>query len=85
MPPLNCQSLLRLFQPWSASGFTVVPAACCPQFRLVHAPHSPLVAGFRKSQSATKLPRRGSPTGYVVSLQLRLVVVTSVTAGLLIV
>src|SRR5713226_4188718 len=44
-----------------------------PNDRSDHGPHSPLVAGFRRSQSGTKFPRRGSPTGNVLSFHDRVV------------
>ena len=48
---------------------------------LRYAEHSPLAAGLSWSQSGLKLPRRGSPTGYIKSFQFRVVVVLT-PAGL---
>src|ERR1043166_3615818 len=76
-PALNCQSEFRLPHPDITAGLTVVVWTGRPQLRFDHGPHSPLVAGFMKSQSATRL--------LLVSVHPRAVEATSVTPGLLIV
>src|SRR5215213_10921209 len=73
----------RLPQPLSTFGsHTVAFGLFLPKLLLPIAPHSPLMAKLPRSQSGTKLPRRGSPTGKVRSSQLRLDDTTDVAIGL---
>src|ERR1043166_2617212 len=74
---LYCQSRLRVPHPVSTFGLTVVVWLNEPQLRADHGPHSPLSAGFRKLQSATRFP--------LGSDHERLIDVTSVDPGLLMV
>ena len=53
-----------------------------PKLALDNAPHSPLPAVATRSQSGTKLPRRGSPAGNVRSFHERVTVLASRKIGL---
>src|SRR5437867_2383929 len=54
-----------------------------PKFWFAHAPHSRLAAGFKRLQSGTRFPLRGSPAGKkLVSFHDRVVLVARRTTGL---
>src|SRR4051812_16865612 len=77
MPALNCQSAFRTPQPSSTAGFTRVVATDAPHARLDHGPHSWLAAGLRKSHCAI--------LSLLGSVHERVMLLTSVVAGFLIV
>ena len=56
-----CQLYCCLLKPSVASFAKRVPALTWPKPRSFHGPHSPLPFRFRRSQSGTKFPVRGSP------------------------
>src|SRR6187401_2694379 len=76
----NSQLYGRLPQPKHVSSLNCAIELNVPN-GLMYAEHSPLAAGLSWSQSGLKLPRRGSPTGYIKSFQFRVVVVLT-PAGL---
>src|SRR5688572_1164579 len=80
-PAENSQLFWRTFHPSSVRGSCCVMDAGLPKPAVSHGPHSPLAAGFTRSQSARPFRRRGSPTGKVVSLTVRAVLVISALPG----
>src|SRR5262245_41364141 len=70
------------FHPTLTSPDDTVFVANVPNAWLAMAPHSALAALLNRSQSGTKFPRRGSPSGKKVSFHVRVVEVTRAEAGL---
>src|SRR6185436_10898384 len=71
--------------PETASSAFFDGTTFLPKVRSDHGPHSPLATGLSRSQSGTKLPRRGSPAANVTSFQVRLVLGEMPAAGGLVV
>src|SRR6185369_3630949 len=80
-PVENSQFHGRTPQPLSVFGSCRVVGSLSPNPLVSHGPHSPFAAGLKRSQSATLLRRRGSPTGNVVSVTVLATFVDSATAG----
>src|SRR5262245_9808581 len=80
-PAENSQFHGRTPHPLSVLGSCLVVTNLPPNPLVNHGPHSPLAAGFKRSQSATLFRRRGSPTGKVVSVTVLETLVDRATAG----